>query len=85
MGKKAMDVADASYKAFVSNGGTIHEMSQAERLDWANKIPNVASDWAESLEKKGMPGKAVLKAYMDTMRANNQPILRNWDKESPTN
>jgi TRAP-type C4-dicarboxylate transport system substrate-binding protein len=81
MGKKAMDVADASYKAFVANGGTIHEMSEAGRLDWANRMPNVAKDWAASLEKKGIDGNAVLKAYMDTMRASNQPILRHWDKE----
>ncbi len=81
MVKKAMDVADASYKAFEAKGGTIFQMSQAARKEWANKMPNVAKDWAASLEKKGIPGRAVLKSYMDAMRAANQPILRHWDKE----
>lgn len=44
-------------------------------------MPNVAQDWAASLEKKGLPGKAVLQSYMETMRAANQPIVRQWDKE----
>lgn len=81
MSKKAMEVAEASYKAFEANGGTIHEMSEAERLDWAKRMPNIAESWAEYLEGKGIPGRAVLTSYMDAMRANNQPILRNWDKE----
>ncbi len=44
-------------------------------------MPNVAKSWTASLEKKGIPGKKILSYYMDRMRANNQPILRQWDKE----
>ncbi|MDH3737774.1 MAG: TRAP transporter substrate-binding protein DctP, partial [Alphaproteobacteria bacterium] len=81
MSVEAMAVADKSYKAFVDNGGKIHQMPQAEREKWAKTMPNVAQDWVNSLEKKGMPGKVVLESYMDTMRANKQPILRHWDRE----
>lgn len=77
----AIEVADQSYKAYVEKGGKIHEMPQADRQKWAETMPNVAKDWVESLEKKGLPGKVVLKSYMDTMRANKQPILRQWDRE----
>jgi hypothetical protein len=56
-------------------------MSAADRKAWARDMPNVAKDWAASLEKKGMPGKAILSAYMDAMRGAGQPILRQWDKE----
>ncbi len=62
-------------------GGTTFQMSQDQRVKWANTMPNVAKGWAASLEKKGIPGKAVLKEYMDIMRAANQPIIRHWDKE----
>ena len=44
-------------------------------------MPNVAKEWAESLEAKGIPGKKILAAYMDKMRAANQQIMRHWDKE----
>jgi len=81
MGVKALALADESYKAFTENGGTITELSQAERQQWADSMPNVAKDWVEAREKEGNPGAAVMKSYMDTMRANKQPILRQWDKE----
>ena len=44
-------------------------------------MPNVAKQWAEGLEAKGIPGKKILATYMDEMRAANQPIMRHWDKE----
>ncbi len=76
----AMAKAGVSYKGFKAKGGTIVQMSQADRKAWAAAMPNVAQDWAAGLEKKGVPGKAILAAYMDSMRAANQPILRQWDK-----
>ncbi|NQU59130.1 MAG: C4-dicarboxylate TRAP transporter substrate-binding protein [Rhodospirillales bacterium] len=79
--KTALDRAKTSYAAFTENGGKIVNMSAAERTKWANNMPNVAKDWAADLETKGIPGKAILSSYMDTMRANNQKILRQWDKE----
>ena len=82
MGVKALELADASYKAFTKNGGTITELSQAQRQQWADNMPNVAKDWVAAREREGNPGKVVMKSYMDTMRAANQPILRQWDKDS---
>lgn len=77
----AIAKSKTSYAAFTSGGGTIVDMSAEERLRWANNMPNVAKDWAAGLEAKGIPGKAILSSYMDTMRTNNQKILRQWDKE----
>ncbi|MCZ6453456.1 MAG: C4-dicarboxylate TRAP transporter substrate-binding protein, partial [Alphaproteobacteria bacterium] len=77
----AIELAEKSYKAYVANGGKIHKMPQSERQKWARTMPNVARDWVNSLEKKGLPGEVVLRSYMETMRANNQPILRHWDRE----
>ena len=33
------------------------------------------------MEKRGLPARQILTAYMDKMRAAHQPILRQWDKE----
>jgi len=78
--KVVMKRATAAYKNFEEKGGTIVNLSQEQRQTWADTMPNVAQDWANGLEAKGIPAKAVLGAYMDTMRANNQDILRQWDK-----
>jgi C4-dicarboxylate-binding protein DctP len=77
----AKAVAKVKQEQFVGKGGKINVLSQKERLDWANNMPNVAGAWADRLEKKGAPGRAILKDYMTTMRAANQPIVRQWDKE----
>jgi len=73
--------AKTSYALFEKRGGKIVQMTQAQRVNWANSMPNVAKEWTSDLEKKGIPAKAVLRAYMDKMRAAKQPILRQWDKE----
>jgi len=77
----ALNVAATKNAEYKEKGGTIHVMSQSERVKWAKTMPNVAKSWAARLEKKGIAGKAILASYMDTMRANKQPIIRQWDKE----
>ena len=79
--KLASEKSAAAYKNFVKMGGTINIMSAEDRKKWAMTMPNVAKDWAANLDKNGLPGKAILTTYMDIMRAANQPIVRQWDKE----
>jgi len=43
-------------------------------------LPDLASAWVESMNKKGLPGKQILDDYMKTMRDNQQPIMRDWDQ-----
>lgn len=80
-GKLALSDAGNAYKKFAAKGGTIVQMSAAARSDWAKFMPNIAKDWAAGLDKKGLPGTKLVRAYMDKMRAANQPILRHWDRE----
>lgn len=56
-------------------------LSDKDRKEWAFAMPNLAQAWAKSRNDAGQPGSEILKIYMDTMRANNQPILRQWDRE----
>jgi TRAP-type C4-dicarboxylate transport system substrate-binding protein len=62
-------------------GSEVTVLDAADRTKWAMALDNAAKTWAEDLEKQGVPGKKVLGAYMDAMRAAKQPIERNWDKE----
>ena len=68
-------------EACVAQGGTINEISAEMRQDWADRLPNIAKEWAASIDGAGLPGSDVLTAYMNMMRDADQPILRNWDKE----
>ena len=80
-GRQAMKRADKAYSDYKKKGGKIIQMSQAARANWAKTMPNIGKDWAAGLDKKGLPGTKLLRAYMDKMRAANQPIMRQWDKE----
>ncbi len=79
--RAAMNDADKAYENYRKKGGTIIQMSQADRENWANSMPNIGKDWAAKLDKKGLPGTKMLKSYMNKMRAAKQPIIRHWDRE----
>ncbi len=70
----------AAMAAMAANGATVVYLSEAERKRWADKLPNVPMQWAESMEKKGLPGKVMLKGYLDGLRARGVKLARDWDK-----
>jgi len=61
-------------------GAKVIYLSDAERVRWANKLPNVPMEWAASMEEKGLPGKAVLQGYLNGLRARGVKLVRDWDK-----
>ena len=62
-------------------GVKIYDMPAAERKRWAMRLPNLSKEWADRLEKIGMPGRKVIKTFMDEARAMNVSIARQWDRE----
>jgi len=66
---------------FQEHGGTIVPLSDEQRQAWAYGLPNIANEWADEMESRGFPGHAILHDYMEIMRANEQPIVRHWDRE----
>lgn len=62
-------------------GTKVTTMSQKEREQWAAALPPMGRDWAKRVDAMGLPGDAILTRYMDEMRANNQPLLRHWDRD----
>ncbi|MEC7489422.1 MAG: TRAP transporter substrate-binding protein DctP [Pseudomonadota bacterium] len=71
----------AKFKSIMKKkGAKFSVLAAAERAKWAAAMPNIAKEWAGRLEKKGLPGNKLLKAYMDELRARNIKIARQWDK-----
>ena len=64
-----------------SLGGTIIALSDDQRRAWAASVPDLAGAWVADIERRGLPGRELLSAYMDTMRHNDQPIMRHWDRK----
>ncbi|MBW1890589.1 MAG: C4-dicarboxylate TRAP transporter substrate-binding protein, partial [Deltaproteobacteria bacterium] len=49
------DKAAGAMKAMEEAGAKVLYLSDAERKRWAEKLPNVPMNWAESMEQKGLP------------------------------
>lgn len=76
---------DARYAKFAGimkkKGVKFADMAPAERKRWAMSMPNIAQEWAERQEKRGLPGRATLTAFMDELRAMKVDVARQWDRE----
>ncbi|MCG6876984.1 MAG: C4-dicarboxylate TRAP transporter substrate-binding protein [Betaproteobacteria bacterium] len=78
----AIDLSDVSIKKFKAAGGKIHSLTEAQKKEWADSMPNIAMNLAEDVEKNdGYPAKQILSAYMSALRAAGQKPIRNWDQK----
>jgi TRAP-type C4-dicarboxylate transport system substrate-binding protein len=68
-------------KKMAGSGVKVIPLSPKERRKWAMTMPNIAQEWADAQEKKGLPGKLVLKTFMDELRERHIGIARAWDRE----
>lgn len=68
-------------QSFREYGGTIIPLTPEQRQVWARSIADLAGAWADDLEDRGLPGRQLLRDYMDIMRSEQQPIMRHWDRE----
>ena len=57
------------------------ELDDAQRLAWANAMPNIAKSWASKLDGAGAPGSDMLKAYVGKLVAEGQTPVRDWVTE----
>lgn len=78
--KVQMATADQALATMVAGGGKVTELSAAERKRWADTLPPLARDWAADLDKKGLAGSKVIKAYMDGLAAEGVKMPRDWTK-----
>ena len=74
----AMDRAAAAEEAYVAAGGTIVEVSAEDRAAWANAMPNIAQEWAATLNDNGEPGTEMLEAYLGKLEAAGFVGVRDW-------
>jgi hypothetical protein len=55
----------------------VADLPAADKQKWVNGLPDIVEPW---LKTTGEPGKAVLRAYFDELRARGVKPLRDWDK-----
>ncbi|MEJ6478019.1 MAG: C4-dicarboxylate TRAP transporter substrate-binding protein [Octadecabacter sp.] len=77
----AMDRAAESEAAYVAAGGTIIDVSPEDRAAWANAMPNIAQEWAATLNEDGEDGTGMLAAYLGKLEAAGYVGVRDWTAE----
>lgn len=80
LGTFAAELGTQARETVLENGGTVVEIDPEEREAWAETLPNLALEWAEALEARGVPAQQILADYMQAMREAEQPIARQWDQ-----
>ena len=86
-GQDMVESHEAALEAMVKAGANqnppvqIIEMPAEERSKWINMLPNLAAEWAEPLEARGIPAKAFITDYMEGLRARGENPVRAWDEE----
>jgi len=71
---------ESSKQSMVNAGTKVVALPEAERLRWVKSMPDIATEWVRTNEAKGLPAKAVLQFFMDTVRKSGGKPLRDWDK-----
>ena len=62
-------------------GVKVSSLSPKERRKWAEAMPNIAQEWADRLDGRGLPGSELMTAYMDELRSRGIKVARHWDRE----
>lgn len=75
-----LNVAAGFEKKMAAEGAQFSTLPAAERRKWANTMPNIAKNWVQNNEKRGLPAAKVLSAYMKKLRDNNVQLVRDWDR-----
>jgi TRAP-type C4-dicarboxylate transport system substrate-binding protein len=61
-------------------GTKFSQLPAAERKRWAMTMPNIAKNWVDRNEKRGLAAKKVLSTYLDLLRARGVTPARDWDQ-----
>ncbi|WP_047997752.1 TRAP transporter substrate-binding protein DctP [Puniceibacterium sp. IMCC21224] len=76
--QRASDANALSTLQSISVDFTLTEMQEAGRQDWANSLPDLASEWAAPLEEAGLPAQRIMRLYMDALKSRGETPLRDW-------
>jgi len=71
---------ESSRKAMLDAGTKIVRFSDADRIKWAQSLPDIAGEWVKATEAKGIPARQFLQAYMQELRRGGAKPARDWDK-----
>ncbi len=81
-GPKVVAEFDKKVRRALANGGAkISSLPEAERVKWADALPEVAKMKAEEADARGLPGTALIKRYIQMQQQMGYHFPRVWNVE----
>jgi len=66
------------FEAFEKEGAQVAEMPMEQKKEWVDRMPDLGKAWVEDTEKAGVPARDIMKAFMETVKAQGAEPLRDW-------
>ena len=70
-GQRSLDTAQ-------EEGATVSELAPEERARLAEALPNIAREWADELDARGLPGTHTLETYLALSEEAGLTFARDW-------
>jgi len=70
----------AAMAAIAPDPARLHVLAPEERARWAAALPDIAGDWAANADGLGLPGSAVLGAYVSYLQGAGADLGRDWSQ-----
>jgi TRAP-type C4-dicarboxylate transport system substrate-binding protein len=70
--KQIVDENPAAFETLEDNGVEVYEWPQSEVQKAVDAGTAIWTEWVNDMESQGLPGKQVMKAFLDVLRENGQ-------------
>lgn len=79
LGKAMKEKGNQSMEVMRKAGTNIYQFPAEEKMKWANSLANIADEKAKEADKKGMPGTAVMRGYLEGLEKEGYKWPRRWE------
>jgi len=69
---------EEAYVTMEEDGATIRSLSDEERAEWANLLPNLPNEGAQEANEMGLPGSEAFRIYIEAQEELGYEFPREW-------
>ncbi len=80
MAIRQQQLVEQVQKDATAQGAKYADLPEAERVKWANALPNLPVEWGRQLDAKGLAGSKVARAYLEALQKEGVKLPRDWLK-----
>ena len=78
VGDEVVRERDEAYETMEADGAEIRSLSDEERAEWAELLPNLPNEAAQEANEMGLPGTEAFRIYIETQEELGYEFPREW-------